>query len=652
MLGLARVGMDQAIVHFNKTATQKPAKSKMSGTTTDQDSRTELPSSASFLVETLPGQPPSTTKSIVQYAGHLPSHPPSTLNPAPDSHLWFWLIRSKHIADRQNSAEGALMEIGPLTPDPNSRPGKPIELIESKIIDQPAGTGYSFVNIGDDVRELAEAAEQVVVFMKNFYKVFPEFSKIDTYLAGESFAGQYIPYFAQAILDTAALSTPLIGLIMGNPWLNPKIQYLSYLDFAYEKGLIVKGTSSAKEAEKAFEKCEKVSPCESGLQSILDAGAKVINGTKMTPVAYNITEMSAGAAIDWPTNNQNLKAYLIQNSTVTALHATAKIGQWTLCNDTIGKEMWVPKSAPSSTLMTGLLKKLKGLNRSINDLEWNVKMNKRKGSDLQQQAVLPQDYYVNGTKIGTWTEARVPVDAAYAAHDMLLRFIGVDIIKAAGPMSSISSQIGDIEDERTGILMEILSNGTLINSDKLMVKLDPEQNESNLSLLGGPVPILETVEERQAYYGPRQTITLFLFLSSLILGLVLLFKWRRRRRRNRQPVLPIRKKNNKRKNKDHLKSICLESSPSRSRTSISRLSSTSSPTYHHHPRTNPNRTIVDDNNNDQAQSLVDHHHHHHQDQSSSLISSKNSTPIRASLSHHHSLSQSQIFSLEDDDEDV
>lgn len=103
---------------------------------------------------------------------------------------------------------------------------------------------------------ISQAAEQVVIFLKNFYKVFPEFSKIDvsicksnsvlshhhprelnlthfflaqTYLAGESFAGQYIPYFAQAILDTAALSIPLLGLIMGNPWINPKIQYLSYL---------------------------------------------------------------------------------------------------------------------------------------------------------------------------------------------------------------------------------------------------------------------------------------------------------------------------------------------------------------------------------------------------------------------------------------
>jgi len=97
----------------------------------------------------------------------------------------------------------------------------------------------------------------VVVFLKNFYKVFPEFSKIDTYLAGESFAGQYIPYFAQAILDTAALSIPLLGLIMGNPWINPKVQYLSYLDFAYEKGMIVKGTSNAMEAETSFHKCEE-----------------------------------------------------------------------------------------------------------------------------------------------------------------------------------------------------------------------------------------------------------------------------------------------------------------------------------------------------------------------------------------------------------
>ncbi|KAA1088818.1 hypothetical protein PGTUg99_030985 [Puccinia graminis f. sp. tritici] len=114
-------------------------------TTTNDDSSSELPSSADFLIDALPGQPKSTTQSIIQYAGHLPSHPPSTLSPPPDSHLWFWLIRSKHIADREkfviwfnggpgcSSAEGALMEIGPLTPSLQNEPGKPIELVESTI---------------------------------------------------------------------------------------------------------------------------------------------------------------------------------------------------------------------------------------------------------------------------------------------------------------------------------------------------------------------------------------------------------------------------------------------------------------------------------------------------------------------------------------
>ncbi|WAR55759.1 hypothetical protein PtB15_6B502 [Puccinia triticina] len=654
--------------------------------TTNEEAPSELPSSADFLIDALPGQPKSTISSIIQYAGHLPSHPPSTITPPPDSHLWFWLIRSRHIAHREkfviwfnggpgcSSAEGALMEIGPLTPNPMAQPGEPIELVESTIgwseyanllfVDQPAGTGYSFVNVGDDVRELAQAAEQVVVFLKNFYKVFPEFSKIDTYLAGESFAGQYIPYFAQAILDTAALSTPLLGLLMGNPWINPKVQYLSYLDFAYERGIIVKGTSSAIEAEKSFRKCEKalkkptesnrilVDPCEDGLQSILNAGAKVINGTKMTPVAYNITEMSAEEAIEWPKRNQNLKAYLFQNSTVAALHATAKMGKWTLCNDTIGKEMWVPQSAPSSTLIPTLVKKLKvviyvgdqdymcnslGLNRSISEMEWNGQ--KGWGVDEKGQPIFPQDYYVNGTKQGSWTEARglsfvkydqashlVPADAPHAAHDMLLRFMGVDPLVAAGPMGSLASQVGT--DDHTGIIVKTHPNGTLVDQDKLIPDLDKKPSI-------GAAPVLETIEERQAYYGPRQTVALLVLLTGLILGLVMLFKWRRRRRRGR------------RMSKNKGRAICMEPRSAdtyRNRHTLLRRSP--SPTQRkqpHHPSRKSHRNHLTVDEEDQALARAE--------EASSVEAATLSrrTSLFSDLpSHIHD--QSQIFSLEDEDD--
>lgn len=47
------------------------------------------------------------------------------------------------------------------------------------LVDQPAGTGFSYVNKNDNVRELVEAADQVVNFLANLYKLFPEFIGMD-----------------------------------------------------------------------------------------------------------------------------------------------------------------------------------------------------------------------------------------------------------------------------------------------------------------------------------------------------------------------------------------------------------------------------------------------------------------------------------------
>jgi len=49
----------------------------------------------------------------------------------------------------------------------------------ARVVDQPAGTGYSYVTKNDNVRELAESAEQVVNFLQNLYKIFPEYSTMD-----------------------------------------------------------------------------------------------------------------------------------------------------------------------------------------------------------------------------------------------------------------------------------------------------------------------------------------------------------------------------------------------------------------------------------------------------------------------------------------
>ena len=122
-------------------------------------------------------------------------------------------------------------------------------------MDQPAGTGFSYVTKNDNVRELAQAADQVVNFLAHFYEVFPEFLTHDTYLAGESYAGQYIPYIADALLQSTLISTPLKGLLIGNGWISPRDQYPAYLDYVLDRGLVERDSKGHKDIAASVEAC-------------------------------------------------------------------------------------------------------------------------------------------------------------------------------------------------------------------------------------------------------------------------------------------------------------------------------------------------------------------------------------------------------------
>ena len=83
------------------------------------------------------------------------------------------------------------------------------------------------------------------------------------YIAGESYAGQHIPYIARAILNRNKQNPgrppwPLKGLLIGNGWISPVDQYLSYIPFAYQNGLMRDGTDSAKRIENQQRICTEL----------------------------------------------------------------------------------------------------------------------------------------------------------------------------------------------------------------------------------------------------------------------------------------------------------------------------------------------------------------------------------------------------------
>lgn len=112
-----------------------------------------------------------------------------------NGNLFFWHVQNRHRANRPrtviwlnggpgcSSLDGALMEIGPfrLTDDAHLRynDGSWDEFANVLFIDNPVGTGYSYVNTDNYVRELPEMADQIITFLKSFFSIFPEYEDDD-----------------------------------------------------------------------------------------------------------------------------------------------------------------------------------------------------------------------------------------------------------------------------------------------------------------------------------------------------------------------------------------------------------------------------------------------------------------------------------------
>ncbi|GAA5926332.1 hypothetical protein JCM3775_000987 [Rhodotorula graminis] len=553
-----------------------------------QRTSTSLPTASDLFVPRLPGLPPGAQLPL--FAGLLPSAPPPSTS---DAQLYFLLARNKHIPKRErlviwlnggpgcSSFDGALIELGPIKVNKDA---ETLRMVESTawneyanvlFLDQPAGTGFSFVTKGDDVRELPAAAEQVVMFLANFYKVFPEFSNMDTFLAGESYAGQYIPYIADAIDKTMLLPTRLKGLLIGNGWISPREQYPAYLTYLERNGFLRKGTQAHRNVLAATEKCNAtlaamdargaggkgmvlVPDCEAIL-SVMSA-ATMKDGKCLN--SYDTREYFA-CGTPWPHELAEVTKYLHRQDVIAALHATTVPHKWAHCSQPVASKFWTPNSAPSVALLPELLAKMPvllyagdqdlmcagiGIEAAVAQLEWNG------DKGFGDAEVL--EWTVGEEKAGRWTTARnltyveftnsshmVPLDKPLAAHDMLLRFMQVDTLHSAGSAARIPSRVGS---EAATILgathpngstlagaLDALSPGSSSSSSSLDLDADLDGSSSPLSgdkdaLAHGGFDI-----EHERTYGPRRTAALVVLLA-LVGGLVWgVVHWRKARRRER-----------------------------------------------------------------------------------------------------------------------
>lgn len=86
--------------------------------------------------------------------------------------------------------DGALMEIGPYRVKDNGHliynEGSWDEFANLLFVDNPVGTGFSYVDSNSYLHELPEMADQFIIFMEKWFAIFPEYEHDDVSMFGHS----------------------------------------------------------------------------------------------------------------------------------------------------------------------------------------------------------------------------------------------------------------------------------------------------------------------------------------------------------------------------------------------------------------------------------------------------------------------------------
>ncbi|KAI9311130.1 Alpha/Beta hydrolase protein [Dichotomocladium elegans] len=207
--------------------------------------------------------------SVKQYSGYLDES-------KNNKHFFFWFFESRNDPVNDplllwlnggpgcSSLTGLFLELGPCQlsssgDDTSFNPYAWNSNASIIFLDQPINVGYSYGE--SDVQDSIGAANDVNAFLQLFFSEFPEYRKLDFHIAGESYAGHYIPVIASRIARTLAPNTEehairLKSILIGNGLTDPLVQYAYYHDMACERNNPILDSTTCNNMSVTLPECE------------------------------------------------------------------------------------------------------------------------------------------------------------------------------------------------------------------------------------------------------------------------------------------------------------------------------------------------------------------------------------------------------------
>ncbi|XP_030526771.2 serine carboxypeptidase-like 34 isoform X1 [Rhodamnia argentea] len=202
----------------------------------------------------LPGQPEVKFK---QYAGYV------TVNATHGRALFYWFFEATESPQDKplllwlnggpgcsSIGYGQSEELGPFFPQKDQPNLKFNRYTWNKatnllFLESPVGVGFSYTNTTSDIGRLGDTvlAKDSYVFLANWFRRFPQFKSHDFYIAGESYAGHYVPQLSELILDNNKKVSNedyinLKGLMIGNALMDDDTDQRGMIDYAWDHAVI------------------------------------------------------------------------------------------------------------------------------------------------------------------------------------------------------------------------------------------------------------------------------------------------------------------------------------------------------------------------------------------------------------------------------
>ncbi|XP_052128744.1 retinoid-inducible serine carboxypeptidase-like isoform X3 [Frankliniella occidentalis] len=162
----------------------------------------------------------------------------SAVKPA-DKPLVIWLQGGPGAS---STSYGNFMELGPLDANLKRRNSTWVKHVNVLFIDNPVGTGYSYV---DHYSQLAtdnkQIAADLVAFTKGFMKTYPQFQKTPLYIFCESYGGKMTAEFALRLYEeqkAGNVLSNLKGVALGDSWISPIDSVMTWAPYLLHTGMV------------------------------------------------------------------------------------------------------------------------------------------------------------------------------------------------------------------------------------------------------------------------------------------------------------------------------------------------------------------------------------------------------------------------------